>query len=49
LKSFGDHRIAMSCAVLSMLNQSGGTVDDFECVEISNPLFLEQLGSIVYG
>ncbi|MBZ0200798.1 MAG: 3-phosphoshikimate 1-carboxyvinyltransferase [Ignavibacteriaceae bacterium] len=47
LKSFGDHRIAMSGAVLSMLNNSGGEVEDFECVNISNPQFLKQLKNII--
>ncbi len=49
LKSFGDHRIAMSGAVLSMLNKSGGVVEDFGCVNISNPQFLKQIESIVVG
>lgn len=48
-KSFGDHRIAMSCAVLSMLNKNGGIIEGFGCVSISNPLFLEQVESIVCG
>jgi len=35
--SFNDHRIAMSFAVLSMLLKNGGSVNGFECVNISNP------------
>ena len=46
-KSFGDHRIAMSFAVLSLLLKSGGTVKDFECVGVSNPEFLKQVSSII--
>jgi len=46
-ESFGDHRIAMSFAVLSLLLENGGTVNDFDCVRISNPDFVEQLNSIV--
>ena len=46
-ESFGDHRIAMSFAVLSMLLDSGGEVNGFECVGISNPQFEEQINSIV--
>jgi len=46
-ESFGDHRIAMAFAVLSMLLENGGEVNGFECVSISNPKFLEQIESIV--
>ncbi len=46
-KSFGDHRIAMSFAVLSMLLKNGGKVENFESVSISNPKFLDQLSSII--
>lgn len=45
--SFGDHRIAMSFAILSMLMENGGEVNDFECVSISNPMFEEQINKIV--
>jgi 3-phosphoshikimate 1-carboxyvinyltransferase len=45
-KSFGDHRMAMSFAILSGLLSSGGTVENFECASVSNPQFLEQLQSI---
>jgi len=44
--SFGDHRIAMSFAVLSMLLKNGGSVNNFECVSISNPYFLNQINTI---
>ncbi len=46
-ESFGDHRIAMSFAVLSLLLKDGGAVNDFDCVRISNPDFIEQLNSII--
>jgi len=42
-ESFGDHRIAMSFATLSMLLKNGGEVNEFECVAISNPMFEEQI------
>lgn len=42
-QSYGDHRIAMTFAVMSMLMKNGGTVEDFECVGISNPDFLAQV------
>lgn len=46
-ESFKDHRIAMAFAILSMLSENGGEVNDFECVNISNPKFEEQINSIV--
>ena len=45
-ESYGDHRIAMSFAILSMLLENGGEVNGFECVKISNPMFEEQIRSI---
>lgn len=45
-ESFGDHRIAMAFAMLSILNKKGGAVNAFECVNISNPGFLKQLDSV---
>lgn len=42
-QSYNDHRIAMAFAILSMLLDSGGVVSDFECVNISNPKFEEQI------
>jgi len=48
-ESFGDHRIAMAFSILSMLLKNGGEVNDFECVNISNPKFEEQINSIVRG
>lgn len=46
-ESFGDHRIAMSFAILSMLLDNGGEVNDFDCVAISNPKFEDQINSII--
>lgn len=46
-ESFGDHRIAMAFAVLSMLLKNGGDVNEFECVSISNPMFEEQIKLII--
>ncbi len=45
--SFGDHRIAMTFAVASMLLDDGGAVENFECVKISNPDFINQLRKVV--
>jgi 3-phosphoshikimate 1-carboxyvinyltransferase len=46
-EGFGDHRIAMAFAIISMLLDNGGEVNGFECVNISNPQFVEQISSIV--
>ncbi|MFZ1281377.1 MAG: 3-phosphoshikimate 1-carboxyvinyltransferase [Ignavibacteriaceae bacterium] len=46
-ESFGDHRIAMAFSILSMLLDNGGEVNGFNCVNISNPKFEEQINSIV--
>ncbi len=48
-ESFGDHRIAMAFSILCLLLKNGGEVNDFECVNISNPKFEEQINSIVRG
>lgn len=42
-ESFGDHRIAMAFGVLSMLMKNGSSVNEFECVAVSNPRFVEQI------
>ncbi len=44
--SYGDHRIAMTFAIASVLLPQGGTVDNFEYVKISNPDFIKQLEKI---
>ncbi|MFZ2322912.1 MAG: 3-phosphoshikimate 1-carboxyvinyltransferase [Ignavibacteriaceae bacterium] len=46
-ESYGDHRIAMAFGVLSMVLDDGGEVNDFDCVNISNPKFEEQIKQIV--
>lgn len=45
-ESYDDHRIAMALSILSLLLKNGGNVNNFECVNISNPDFLKQLKSI---
>jgi len=42
-ESFDDHRIAMAFAVYSMISGNKGVINDFDCVKISNPVFLEQI------
>ncbi len=44
-RSFGDHRIAMAFAIMSMI-KGGGTIENFECAGISNPNFLDQVNSL---
>ena len=44
--SYGDHRIAMAFSVLSCLMKEGSEVNNFECVNVSNPKFLDQLEKI---
>lgn len=45
-ESFGDHRIAMAFSILSSILFEESEIKDFECVEISNPQFLNQLSLI---
>ncbi len=45
-ESYGDHRIAMAFGVLSMLMKNGGSVNDFECVGVSNPQFVTQINNL---
>jgi len=46
-ESFDDHRVAMSFAILCCLLNGGGKINGFECVNISNPNFMEQLKQII--
>ncbi|MEG8945841.1 3-phosphoshikimate 1-carboxyvinyltransferase [Rosettibacter firmus] len=48
-ESYGDHRIAMAFAVMSMLLEEGGDINNFECVSVSNPEFLNQLAALGYN
>lgn len=45
-ESFDDHRIAMAFGILSMLIEQQTEINNFECVRISNPKFLEQIEKI---
>ncbi len=45
-QSYDDHRIAMAFGILSMLLDSGGKVNGFQSVKISNPQFLQQLKKV---
>ncbi len=47
--SHEDHRIAMAFGILSSLLKDGGKVNNFDCVKISNPGFLNQLNQAGHG
>jgi 3-phosphoshikimate 1-carboxyvinyltransferase len=47
--SYDDHRIAMAFGILSTLLEDGGKVNNFDCVKISNPGFLNQLNQVSHG
>ncbi len=45
-KTYGDHRMAMSLAVLSQMAEGKSTLDDSECAVISYPNFFDDLYSL---
>ena len=50
LNSYGDHRIAMSLAILNTFSNDELTINDIECVNTSYPNFwndISKLGGIV--
>jgi 3-phosphoshikimate 1-carboxyvinyltransferase len=46
VRSFGDHRVAMSLAIAGLSSEGGVEIDDAGCVEISFPNFFELLDKI---
>ena len=44
--SYNDHRIAMTCAVLSLIANGDCSLQNYKCVEISYPGFFETLQSL---
>lgn len=46
VKSYADHRIAMSFAVAALLSDRGVEIDDASCADISFPSFFDLLGEI---
>ena len=44
--SFGDHRIAMSAAILSTVARGETTINGAECVAKSYPLFFEDFAAL---
>jgi 3-phosphoshikimate 1-carboxyvinyltransferase len=45
--SFGDHRIAMACAILGLFSRGETTITDAACIATSYPTFQEDLHKIV--
>jgi 3-phosphoshikimate 1-carboxyvinyltransferase len=46
VRSFADHRVAMSFAVAGLLSADGVAIDDARCADISFPTFFELLEKI---
>ncbi len=46
VKSFGDHRVAMSMAVAGWIARGETVIEDYECVNISFPSFFDALFSL---
>jgi len=46
--SFGDHRIAMACAVLGLFSKGDTVVEDIACIATSYPTFQEDLHKVAY-
>ena len=46
VKSYADHRVAMSFAIAALVSASGVEIDDAACVDISFPGFFDLLGKI---
>ncbi|MBI4970298.1 MAG: 3-phosphoshikimate 1-carboxyvinyltransferase [Candidatus Omnitrophica bacterium] len=46
VKSYGDHRTAMSMAVAGLLSQEGVEIEDVDCVATSYPGFFEDLAAL---
>ena len=40
-KTYGDHRMAMSLAILAQRAQGESTLDDAECVAVSYPTYFD--------
>jgi 3-phosphoshikimate 1-carboxyvinyltransferase len=47
VESFGDHRIAMSAAILGLFSEGQTIIHDTDCVATSYPGFYETLQSVV--
>ena len=48
VKSFGDHRIAMACAILGLFSRGETTIEETGCIATSYPTFQEDLNKIAH-
>lgn len=48
IKTFNDHRIAMTFKVAGLLTEKNTEIDNEECIKISDPNFLENLNMLKY-
>lgn len=48
VKSYNDHRIAMTAVIAGLISKEGVTVDDVDCIDVSCPNFLPMLGIKTY-
>lgn len=46
VKSFGDHRIAMACAILALFAKGETVIEDVDCIATSYPTFTRDLENI---
>ena len=46
IKTYGDHRVAMSFAIAGLLSDKGVEIDDVACIDISCPPFFDLLAEI---
>ena len=46
--SFGDHRIAMSCAILGLFAKGETTIEDTGCIATSYPTFQDDLNKVAH-
>lgn len=47
VKTYGDHRIGMMCAIAALLTDSKVEMDDPDCIAISYPTFFEHIDSLI--
>lgn len=48
IKSYNDHRIAMTFAIFGMVADCSLDIDNIDCISISNPEFFNQIKKIAY-
>lgn len=48
VKSFGDHRIAMACAILGLFSRGETTIEETGCIATSYPTFQDDLHKIAH-